>query len=131
MFPMGWGMTIPRLAFQHGSCIHLGLLTPRFWLGPKSGSWGMTPGWEIPESLQIQEMLDLHSRCGSQESTQGMSRFPLAQLEPGGKGAGTNIPIKSKLPIPARAKQKQLLSSAPQILQDNKTSGKLERIPVV
>lgn len=91
----------------------------------------MAPGWEIPESLQIQEILDLNSHCGSQESTQGMSRFPLAQLDPGGKGAGTNIPIKPKFPNSPRAKQKQLLSSAPQILRDNKTSGKLERVLVV
>lgn len=120
---MGWGMSIPHLAFQHGSRIHLGLLAPGFF---GLGSQGITPGWEISESSKIQRDVGPEFPMWVPGEHSGNPRLPLAQLDPGGKGAGTNIPIKPKFPVPARAKQKQLLSSAPQILWDNKTSGKLE-----
>lgn len=120
---MGWEMTIPHLAFQDGSRIRLELLAPRFWVGIM-GNYKTMGNPRIPANPRdTGPELPL---CFPGEHS-GNSRFPLAQLDPGGKGAGTNIPIKPKFPIPARAKQKQLLPLAPQILWDNnKTSGKLE-----
>lgn len=75
---------------------------------------------------EIQEISDLNSHRGFQESTQGI---PDSLWHLVGKEPGPTFPKKPEFPIPARPQQKQLLSSAPQILRDNKTSGKLERIP--